>query len=388
MRHNLSRREMFALGIFGSIGFWAMRGSKIAISEETEMDLSVRRRRAIEKAIHFLGDQQYEDGSYGEIVLVGVTSLVVSGLISIGVKRTDPMVGDGLNYIVSKAKADGGIYSDQRGFPAYETSLAIMTLVQADPEKYKEQIAAAVECLRREQWDEGESCDESDPSYGGAGYGGKTRPDLSNTQFFMDALHDAGVGPDDPAMQKALKFVSRCQNLESEHNTSANAAVFQDGGFLYTPVAGGASPAGRGPQGGLRSYGSMTYAGLKSMIYAGLTPDDVRVKAAIEWLRKFYTLDENPGMGDGGLFYYYHTISKSLDLLGQVEDTQVFTDANGTTHDWKTELTEAILKRQQEDGSWVNSNPRWMENDPVIVTGFALMTLGYMMKNNQSKTDS
>ncbi|MDO4557771.1 MAG: terpene cyclase/mutase family protein [Planctomycetia bacterium] len=381
----LNRREMIVSGVIGSIELFATseatsRAEDVAVKTESVLD--VRRRRAIENAVNFLGDQQYEDGSYGEMVLVGVTSLVVSGLMSVGVKRTDPMVGDGLDYIVSKVKPDGGIYSDQRGFPAYETSLAIMTLVQADREKYRKTIDAAVECLRREQWDEGESIDESDPSYGGAGYGGQTRPDLSNTQFFMDALHDAGAGPDDPAIQKALKFVSRCQNLESEHNTSANAAAINDGGFLYTPVAGGSSPAGRGPQGGLRSYGSMTYAGLKSMIYAGLTPDDIRVRAAIEWLRKFYTLDENPGMGEGGLFYYYHTISKSLDLLGQIEDTQMFTDINGVSHDWKTELTEAILKRQLEDGSWVNTNPRWMENDPVIVTGFALMTLGYIMKKS------
>ena len=41
----------------------------------------------------------------------------------------------------------------------------------------------------------------------------------------------------------------------------------------------------------------MTYAGLKSMIYAGVKHDDPRVKAAYEWIQKHYTLDENPGMG-------------------------------------------------------------------------------------------
>src|SRR5207253_5755076 len=44
-------------------------------------------------------------------------------------------------------------------------------------------------------------------------YDDKSRPDLSNTQFFIDSLIAAGVSKDDPAIQRALKFVGRCQNL-------------------------------------------------------------------------------------------------------------------------------------------------------------------------------
>ena len=40
----------------------------------------------------------------------------------------------------------------------------------------------------------------------------------------------------------------------------------------------------------------MTYAGLKSMMYAGLGKDDPRVKAAWGWIQKNYTVDENPGL--------------------------------------------------------------------------------------------
>lgn len=384
MKNTWNRRAWICLGMAGTFGLSMGRNHCVLASEDTESsansDLAVRRERAIEIAVQYLREQQLDDGSFAQMVPVGVTSLVVSGLLSVGVKQSDKMVSDALKYILSNVKSDGGVYSEQRGFPAYETSLVIMTLVQADREKYAKEIDAAQECLRREQWDESESIDESNPSYGGAGYGGKQRPDLSNTQYMMEALHAAGASTDDPAMQKALVFVSRCQNLESEHNTSAEAAKINDGGFYYTIAAGGQSPAGRGPEGGLRSYGSMTYAGLKSMIYAGLTADDPRVKAAVEWLRNFYTLDENPGMGEGGLYYYYHTCAKSLDLLCTMENTDSFTDAKGNVHYWKVELTEALLRRQRPDGSWCNANPRWMENDPVLVTGFALMTLGYMEK--------
>ena len=117
----------------------------------------------------------------------------------------------------------------------------------------------------------------------------------------------------------------------------------------------------------------MTYAGLKSMIYCGLKPDDPRVKAAVEWIAKHYDLDSNPGMGDAGLYYYYHTFAKALTALGQDE----FKDDKGEVHNWRRELIAALAARQQKDGSWVNANARWLEEDANLVTGYALLALSY-----------
>ena len=36
-----------------------------------------------------------------------------------------------------------------------------------------------------------------------------------------------------------------------------------------------------------------------------------------------------------------------------------------------------LMNRQQPDGSWVNKNARWMEGDPNLVTGYALLALSY-----------
>jgi squalene-hopene/tetraprenyl-beta-curcumene cyclase len=178
-------------------------------------------------------------------------------------------------------------------------------------------------------------------------------------------------------MQRALIFVSRCQNLESPYNTTPFAAKINDGGFYYTPAAGGNSQAGNDDAtGGLRSYASMTYAGLKSMIYAGLKPDDGRVKAAIAWLKKHYDLDSNPGLGDQGLYYYYQTFAKALSALGQ--DT--FTDDNRVSHDWRKDLIDALARRQRSDGSWINENKRWLEGDANLSTGYALLALSYCKK--------
>jgi squalene-hopene/tetraprenyl-beta-curcumene cyclase len=117
----------------------------------------------------------------------------------------------------------------------------------------------------------------------------------------------------------------------------------------------------------------MSYAALKSMIFAGLKPDDPRVKAAVDWARQHYTVNENPGLGDGGLFYYLHLFGKALDALGQPQ----FVDAQGKSHDWRRELIDELAKLQQPNGSWVNKNSRWLEGDPNLVTGYALLTLSY-----------
>src|SRR5205823_12506674 len=89
-----------------------------------------------------------------------------------------------------------------------------------------------------------------------------------------------------------------------------------------------------------RSSGSMTYAGLTSMIYAGLTKDDPRVKAAYDWITKHWSLAENPGVRDGGpglarqgLYYYFHTLARTLNAYEQA----IVTDTTGNGHDWRVE---------------------------------------------------
>ncbi|HJN65138.1 MAG TPA: hypothetical protein QF761_02965, partial [Pirellulales bacterium] len=74
-----------------------------------------------------------------------------------------------------------------------------------------------------------------------------------------------------------------------------------------------------------------------------------------------------------GLYYYYHTFAKALDAL----DVDTFLDASGSKHDWRRELTEKLASEQQANGSWINSHSRWLEADPNLVTGYALLALSY-----------
>jgi squalene-hopene/tetraprenyl-beta-curcumene cyclase len=334
-----------------------------------------KREALVARAVEYLKTVgQAPDGSFTKPAGIGVTGLVTTALLRNGLTPKDPMVAKSLDLIASFVQPDGGIYTPNTGYKNYECAIAVLCLTEANRDgKYNKQIAAAEAFLKGEQWDENRGKEKSDMFYGGAGYGKHKRPDLSNTQFLVDALKACGRGADDPAMQKALVFVSRCQNLESEHNTTPFAAKNPDGGFYYTCAAGGQSQAGETPTGGLRSYASMTYAGLKSMIYAGVKPDDPRVKAAVEWIKKFYDLDSNPGMGQAGLFYYYQTFAKALTAA----QFDTVTDASGAAHNWRADLVDALAKRQRADGSWTNPQDRWMEGDPNLVTGYALLALSY-----------
>jgi squalene-hopene/tetraprenyl-beta-curcumene cyclase len=331
--------------------------------------------QSVSKAIDYLRTKgQAADGSYSAQAGPAITAIVTTAILKHGRTPEDPQVGKALKYLEGFVHEDGGIYAKDSKVKNYETSLAMVCFVAANKDgRYNKLLAKAEQFVKKLQWDGDESHNESSMYYGGAGYGGHDRPDLSNTQFLLDALKAVGRGPDDPAVKKALVFVSRCQNLETEHNTTPFAAKNPDGGFYYTPAAGGNSQAGTTPEGGLRSYGSMTYAGLKSMIFAGVTADDPRVKAATKWLREHYTLEENPGMGQQGLFYYYHTMAKALDTL----DQPMFEDAAAKKHNWRSELAAEILARQNADGSWVNSTKRWMEGDSNLVTAYALLVLDY-----------
>ena len=337
----------------------------------------------VQKAAAFAKKSQNEDGSWGPAPQNrGVTGVLVTGLIRTGANPEDEPVAKGIKYIESLVNVkEGHIAGNDNPIQVnYVTSINLMALAAANKaDKYKTVIGNAAKYLKSYQWDEevGNKKQDSD-YYGGAGYaGGKSRPDLSNTAFFLEALKAAGTSKDDPAFKKALVFVGRCQNFKSEFNTAEWAAKNNDGSFAYTGANGGENRRSEDTKGDMAGYGSMTYAGIKSMIYCGVGRDDDRMKMALGWIKKNYTLDSNPGMpgpnSQRGLYYYYHTFAKTMDALGMDE----FEDAKGVKHDWRADLNAALAKRQQPDGSWKNENDRWMEGDPNLVTAYALMAISY-----------
>jgi hypothetical protein len=337
----------------------------------------------VDKAVKFLTTAQKDDGNFsanprgGE---PGLTALIAAALVRNGVAADNALVAKALKYLETKVQKDGGVYD--QGLSNYMTSLAIMAFKETNSGgKYDKVIDSASKYVRSLQYDEGLT--DKDPKFGGAGYDkptAKGRPDMSNTHFMVEALLAAGVSKDDPTIKKALVYIGRSQNLKSEFNDQpfAGKATDEDrGGFVYNLFdQDNDKSEKRTTAGGLRSEGGMTYAGLKSFLYAGVSKDDPRVKAAVAWVKKHYTVTENPGQKDAGLYYYYHTFAKAMDALGEEQ----FEDAKGVKHDWRQELFDELKKKQKENGSWVNANGAFLESMPELATAFALLALSYCRK--------
>lgn len=370
----LSRREMLKTAAVSGVAMSASGSLRtpLAWAAPGADDL----KPVVDKAVDYLKGAQGAKGDFfpkaGE---PGLTALIVAALLRNGVPADNAVVAKGVEYLTGNVQKDGGVY--QKGQANYMTNLALVAFKELNTGgKYDKIIESAIKFIKGLQND----ADEKKLESGGVGYDGKGRPDLSNTHFMVEALLAAGVSKDDPSIKKALVYVSRCQNLKSEFNDQPFATKTADedaGGFVYNPADqdNEKSPK-RTAAGGLRSEGGMTYAGLKTFLYAGVGKDDKRVKAAIEWVRKHYTVTENPGLKDSGLFYYYHTFAKAMDVLGE----EPFVDAKGVKHDWRQELFDELKKRQKADGSWANANPAFLEGVPQLATGFALLSLSYCKK--------
>jgi squalene-hopene/tetraprenyl-beta-curcumene cyclase len=344
---------------------------------------------AYDAGLDFLAGRFGEDGwirvetEGGPMVQLGPTALALAAFTDRpgGLRPDDRELVDRVcDAIVGLQQDNGGIYSG--GLGNYTTCAAVLALKSANRDKDRAVIERAVTFLKGLQFDENRGVEPSSEDYGGLGYGTHERPDLSNTQYSLESLRAAGVGDDDPVYKKALAFLQRTQN-RSESNPGG--VTLPDGRIVTPSDTGGATYRPGESKAGiielsdgtvaLKSYGSMTYALLKCYIYAGLKKDDPRVQAAMRWVKANWTWDENPGFtnpedGQQGLFYYYSTAAKALDLL----DVGIL-EIDGVKHDWRKELSAKVRSLQRKDGSWVG-HPRWWEAMPELATSFALVTLG------------
>lgn len=346
---------------------------------------------AINRGIAYLRSTQLEDGSWSPQAGPAVTAMVMGVMVDrrdIGAR--DPAVAKALAYVLSKQQEDGGLYESI--LPNYNTAICLSALAKFhDQPRVPEVIARAQAFLRGIQWHsqhgpDGQPINESHPFYGGAGYGRHGRPDLSNTQIMLEGLYDSGLDCNDPAFQRALIFITRCQGTTA--NTQFGDKIMPDGGFIYATSIDkdhiGVPQSMAGEEtidvdgqtvSRLRTYGSMTYAGFKSYLYANLSRSDPRVVDAFNWIRRNYTVEKNPGMPDAaelqGYFYYLMTFSRALDAWAA---STIATEVAGD-RDWANDLIDQLAALQAEDGSWSNDADRWMEGDKNLVTAYALIAL-------------
>ena len=326
--------------------------------------------------VEYLKRAQAEDGTWSKASHPGVTAVVLTGLFRSGkVAADDPAAAKALKHVEAMVDAkDGHIAAGENiRHKFYTTSVNLQALKASGVKKYDPAAAAAVKYLKDGQVGGADNKPADDPNYGGFGYGPGARGDMSNTHFVLDALVAAGEPKDGPVFRRTLVFVGRCQNLKGEFNTLPWADKINDGSFVYLPGTG-PNAAADAPRPG---YGSMTYAGLKCLVWCGVSPEDPRRKKAMEWVAKNYSVDLNPGRAEGaggqGYFYYLVSMARCLDALGVDE----VTDAAGKAHDWRADITRALTLRQREDGGWGNDTRQWMEGDSNLDAGYALIALSY-----------
>jgi len=346
---------------------------------------------SIARALDYLKSAQGPDGEWVPQAGPAITAMVGQCFVQHSRYGPEhPIVQRALGYVLKHRQPDGGIYGAGAGLRNYHTSVCLMflsSLPKSDPQ-VREARDKAVAFLKKLQWAEhrkdpdGKAVTPEHVWYGGAGYGQHKRPDLSNTQMMLEALNQSGLPPSDPTYTKALRFIERCQML-SETNDQPFARHADDGGFIYTPANDGESKGGTVVVDGrpmLRSYGSMTYAGFKSMLYANVSRNDVRVRRALGWIRSHYTLEENPNLpgkqSKQGLYYYYHVFARALKAWGE----PALADAKGQKHDWRADLCRKLVSLQHPDGYWVNEADRWMEGLPPLVTAYSVLALQTAIK--------
>jgi len=334
------------------------------MAQESYADAALleKAKRSADSGLHFLRGSQAEDGSWSKSV--GITSLALRAFLE---NRRGYSEGDGafitrpVSFILEHVNEDGSI-SESNQNRNYNTAVAMVALKATGNSEYDQIIVSAQNFLKKLQLDTEDGYERDHKYYGGIGYGGDERPDLSNQYFALEGLRETALDPDDPVWEKALVFVSRSQN-RTESNDQAWAA--NDGGFTYMP--------GYSPHGGTGSYGGMTHAGLLSLLFSGVDKEDPRIQAAHNWILANYAVDENPGASDqSGLFYYLNAFAKSMYAYGDSE----IVDTNGVSHNWRNDIITKLLSMQGSDGSWVNPySARWGEGDKNLVTAWSVIAL-------------
>lgn len=251
-------------------------------------------------------------------------------------------VDRGVAYLRAKIGADGKVTSE---LPTYASALSVVVLARVagpdDPD-----VKRIVKWLRGCQLAEPLGWAPSERAYGGwdcAGEGAQKpnlgQVDLSLVAFVVEALVAARVPTDDPVWERALMFVSRCQQA--------------DGGFLATPVPtlGVLNRAGEG-----KSYGTATCDGVRAMIACGGAAD-----ASGAWL------DAQPASEvSSGLSAEWAEALRYDNAYVSVRARRVRGLAANVS--WLGRL-------QREDGSWANPQPLMKEDDPLVATCLAVAAL-------------
>ena len=310
---------------------------------------------AIRKGVHFLRRSQRRNGSWPRYRGFdgGATSLATVALLAAGVPASDR----GVSAAVARLRK---LDSEE----TYVVALQAMALAKSDPQRHWQKLVDVAGLLAAGQHRRGKY-----QGMWGYNLDRDDRADNSNTQFALlglKAANEAGVEIDRGVWERALAHWTKDQN--------------RDGGWGY---------------GSASSYGSMTCAGVASLIICGARLESSRVRWAngqpvdcgtyshdrslgggIHWLTKNFSVGSNP---HHGAWYYYYMYA--LERAGRLSGLPRFGN-----YDWYREGAVALLRRQHHrKGMWQGRG-----ESEVVATSFALLFLAkgnYPVLVNKLKWD-
>ena len=362
------------------MGMKAMFLLLAAIGAATVADAATNLQASVVRGVSFLLSKQAADGHWSDPQMPALTALPLWALTgcagataggsaagaTVDVARVNEAMKKAAGFVLATQRPDGGFYVPKpgrggSGLGNYNTSVCLSALFDSG-------LAPKAALLRAREYIASSQLVGDDTLAGGFGYDKVSRrryADLSNTSYAMSAMAKTasleefrtGGKRVDIDWEQALAFVER---LMEKNGPEAGGAAYNE----RTPQAGTATNA----QGKvhLRTYGSMTYAAVLSMCSARLDRGDPRVRQSLDYLTRFWSVDENPGMGSQGLYYFYDIMARALTAAGVRKVGE---------HDWRRELSAKVRSLQRPDGSWANDNNRFWEADPVLCTSFALIVL-------------
>jgi len=339
-----------------------------------------RARESMQRGLDWMASAQREDGSWSDANYPALTALGMWAFARSDHPKRAEVCDKAAVFIAGFVQEDGGIYKTPTGgrgsggLSTYNTAICMMALHAYNREKYSAVILKAREFMKDSQL-VGDS-----PAAGGFGYdkdsSGK-RADLSNTAWSLQAMRETMAFEDlRPAGKKvdvnwtaAMEYVHKLQNQDSEDKDNFGGFGYEAGGDR-----GGTTVDKKGSV-KLAGYGSMTYAGLEAMIFAEVDRTDPRVRSALDWASRHWSVAENPGMGKKGLYYYYNIMGKALSLVG----SDTLNKPTGEQIRWKDDLVTQLAAGQRADGSWANTDNQFWENDPALVTAYSVLTLEHCL---------
>jgi squalene-hopene/tetraprenyl-beta-curcumene cyclase len=366
---------------------------------------------SLRSAAKFLTGHQAQDGAWRSETYgthrdgPSLTPLVAEALMHVDGDEPVAARAKAADYLAGMLRADGSLDPGPVGwtYPVYTSAKTVVLLSGKEFAQHTKARDVWLKFLRLHQFSQELGWKPDDPFFGGWGYSDEpprkppadqmlmklSEPNISATVFALEGLRAGGAAADDPAIQSALVFLSRCQNFA---DPAMRDAKLDDGGFFFIQddpdrnKAGLASPPGKdaskeatGRQ-RFRSYGTTTADGLRSLMACGLSQKEPRVAAARDWLTTHFSAKEAPGeFGEArehvrqSLYYYYcNSAARALAACGV---TEAGPEKSRTR--WAEALAEELIKRQQADGSWKSDVAEMREDDPLIATTLVLGALAH-----------